>query len=194
LAGPAAPHQQEGAVNPSLRFDILRRDGFTCRYCGRRPPAVVLEVDHIHPKSAGGRDTEANLVTACFSCNRGKRDAVGVLPAPNKPIPAEYPVGFWFHVRRHALGWKPTNGLVDVAYNGYVVAVQGDFVWVNSFDMEDGWQESIVALPRNGWRGWTFFPTNEAMRRAYLYLEVRLGLSDSSDIAAFEADPRQPSL
>lgn len=182
------------SISPTFRFEILRRDGFTCRYCGQKPPTVVLEVDHIHPKSAGGRDTDANLVTACFSCNRGKRDAVGVLPTPNKPTPAEYPVGLWFHVRHFALGWESSNLLVDVAYNGYVVAVQGDHVWVNVFDMRDGWQQSIVALPRNDWRGWTFFPTNEAMRRAYLYLEVRLGLSDADDIAAFERDPSQPSL
>jgi hypothetical protein len=57
----------------SIRFEVFTRDGFTCQYCGRRPPTVVLEVDHIHPRSKGGTDDSLNLITACFACNRGKR-------------------------------------------------------------------------------------------------------------------------
>lgn len=54
------------------RFLILRRDGFTCQYCGKKPPEVSLEVDHIVPRSKGGSDDDGNLITACFDCNRGK--------------------------------------------------------------------------------------------------------------------------
>lgn len=60
------------AVGKSLRFDVFARDGFTCQYCGRRPPDVVLELDHIHPVSKDGPDDILNLITACFDCNRGK--------------------------------------------------------------------------------------------------------------------------
>ena len=66
-----APSGRAG-LSKRLRFEIFKRDQFTCRYCGRRPPDVVLEVDHIHPVSLGGLDTEDNLVTACGDCNRGK--------------------------------------------------------------------------------------------------------------------------
>lgn len=59
-------------IPKSLRFDIFRRDNFTCQYCGRRPPDVVLEVDHITPLSQGGDDDPSNLVTSCYDCNRGK--------------------------------------------------------------------------------------------------------------------------
>lgn len=48
-----------------LRFEVFKRDGFTCQYCGRTPPGVVLEVDHILPSSKGGQTTTANLLTAC---------------------------------------------------------------------------------------------------------------------------------
>lgn len=58
------------------RFAILSRDKFTCQYCGRKPPEVVLEIDHIHPKSQGGKDGIGNLVTACRECNSGKRDSI----------------------------------------------------------------------------------------------------------------------
>lgn len=59
-------------VSKSLRFDIFRRDSFTCQYCGSKPPDVILEIDHITPLSQGGEDDPANLITSCNSCNRGK--------------------------------------------------------------------------------------------------------------------------
>ena len=54
------------------RFAILRRDGFTCQYCGRAAPDVELEMDHVVPRSKGGSDTAENLVTSCKDCNAGK--------------------------------------------------------------------------------------------------------------------------
>ena len=62
------------SVSNSTRFQILQRDGFTCRYCGRSAPDVQLEVDHVEPRSQGGSDEPENLVAACFECNRGKFD------------------------------------------------------------------------------------------------------------------------
>jgi 5-methylcytosine-specific restriction endonuclease McrA len=60
------------AINARLRFAVLNRDGFTCQYCGRSAPGVTLEVDHIQPRSRGGRSRRENLTTACRDCNRGK--------------------------------------------------------------------------------------------------------------------------
>ena len=56
------------------RFEVFKRDRFTCRYCGQTPPQVLLEVDHILPRAAGGGDETENLVTSCQDCNRGKSD------------------------------------------------------------------------------------------------------------------------
>jgi len=62
-------------ISKKLRFDVFKRDGFQCAYCGAHPSeTVVLEVDHIQPVACGGGDEIDNLVTACFACNRGKRD------------------------------------------------------------------------------------------------------------------------
>jgi hypothetical protein len=55
-----------------LRFAILARDQFTCRYCGRKAPDVELHVDHITPLSRGGSDEPDNLGAACSECNAGK--------------------------------------------------------------------------------------------------------------------------
>ena len=60
------------AVSKRTRFEIFKRDKFTCQYCGRRPPDVVLEVDHIVPKVEDGDDDPPNLTTSCQACNRGK--------------------------------------------------------------------------------------------------------------------------
>lgn len=61
-------------ASKKLRFEVFKRDGFQCVYCGRTPPQVVLEADHIEPRSKGGKDDINNLITACFDCNRGKRN------------------------------------------------------------------------------------------------------------------------
>lgn len=63
-------------VTKSKRFEVFKRDQFTCVYCGRKPPSVVLECDHIVPRSAGGSDEMVNLITSCFDCNRGKSDTL----------------------------------------------------------------------------------------------------------------------
>lgn len=68
-------------LTKKVRFDVFKRDGFCCAYCGNKPPTVVLEVDHINPVSAGGSNSIDNLITACFDCNRGKgRHELSVVP------------------------------------------------------------------------------------------------------------------
>lgn len=62
------------SLSVRTRFEVFKRDRFTCAYCGNHPPDVLLEVDHIVPRSAGGSDEMSNLVTACWDCNRGKSD------------------------------------------------------------------------------------------------------------------------
>src|SRR3954467_3894599 len=59
-------------VSRRLRFEILRRDGHVCRYCGAQAPDVALTVDHVMPTALGGSDDPDNLVTACRDCNAGK--------------------------------------------------------------------------------------------------------------------------
>jgi len=60
------------AVSVRQRFEIFKRDNFTCRYCGKKSPEVVLEIDHIVALANGGSDDAMNLATSCWECNRGK--------------------------------------------------------------------------------------------------------------------------
>jgi hypothetical protein len=62
------------ALTKKTRFEVFKRDSFTCQYCGCSSPNVVLNVDHISPVSEGGDNNLLNLITACFGCNAGKSD------------------------------------------------------------------------------------------------------------------------
>ena len=46
------------------RFEIFKRDSFTCQYCGTKAPEAVLQVDHIVPLVEGGDDNMMNLITS----------------------------------------------------------------------------------------------------------------------------------
>jgi len=61
-------------IPKDLRFSILHRDGFRCRYCGHTPSAQKeLRVDHVVSVKDGGALTDPeNLITACNDCNAGK--------------------------------------------------------------------------------------------------------------------------
>jgi hypothetical protein len=59
-------------LSKKIRFEVFKRDRFTCQYCGKSSPDVVLQVDHVHPVSQGGGSDLVNLVTACVDCNAGK--------------------------------------------------------------------------------------------------------------------------
>lgn len=59
-------------ISRTLRFEVLRRDKFTCTYCGAHPPDTTLTIDHVVPVALGGADTPENLRTACAECNGGK--------------------------------------------------------------------------------------------------------------------------
>ncbi len=61
-------------LGKKLRFEVFKRDKFTCQYCGEKAPEVVLNVDYIDPVANGGTNEILNLITSCFSCNSGKSD------------------------------------------------------------------------------------------------------------------------
>ncbi len=54
------------------RRNMYRRDRYTCQYCGATPGSGELSIDHVMPRSRGGRSTFENCVLACTSCNHRK--------------------------------------------------------------------------------------------------------------------------
>jgi hypothetical protein len=88
-ATPDINQQRPKSISWRLRFLVMRRDDFKCRFCGRSPafvPGLQLHVDHVHPSSKGGPSTLENLQTLCQQCNIGKSD----LPAPVTDPPGSH--------------------------------------------------------------------------------------------------------
>jgi 5-methylcytosine-specific restriction endonuclease McrA len=56
------------------RRNIYKRDHYTCQYCGVQPGTEELTIDHVVPRSRGGRSTWENCVLACVACNGAKAD------------------------------------------------------------------------------------------------------------------------
>jgi hypothetical protein len=59
-------------LSKAIRFEVFKRDSFTCQYCGRKAPEVILPVDHIQAVAGGGTNSITNLITSCRDCNSGK--------------------------------------------------------------------------------------------------------------------------
>lgn len=57
------------SIPTKLRWDIWKRDNFTCQHCGSRK---YLTIDHIIPECKGGKTTLSNLQTLCKKCNSKK--------------------------------------------------------------------------------------------------------------------------
>lgn len=71
----ASKAHQRSLMSDSLRYDILKRDGFRCVLCGRTAnDGAKLHVDHIKPIAKGGKTVTNNLRTLCDQCNLGKSD------------------------------------------------------------------------------------------------------------------------
>ncbi|NLI63013.1 MAG: HNH endonuclease [Methanosarcinaceae archaeon] len=67
--------RERSKLSHSLRYDILKRDGFRCQICGKTAnDGIKLEVDHIKPVSKGGKTKKGNLRALCNICNSGKTD------------------------------------------------------------------------------------------------------------------------
>lgn len=69
-------HRRRGRrpVSGSVRYEVLKRAKFRCELCGVSAEEKNLEVDHIHPKSLGGKDDLSNFQALCYTCNSQKRN------------------------------------------------------------------------------------------------------------------------
>ena len=68
------PTFRNRAPTPKLRMQVLKRDGYRCCICGRRPTEnadVELHIHHVRPWAHGGITAERNLITLCHTCHNG---------------------------------------------------------------------------------------------------------------------------
>lgn len=81
-------------IDWELRIAVLERDGYQCRYCGKKHGP--FELDHVYPESKGGETILENLVVACKKCNREKSAGVGLWP---------YPIGYFDGYKLSPMDW-----------------------------------------------------------------------------------------
>lgn len=69
-------HRRRGhrPISGSIRYEVLSRARGRCELCGITNEEKMLEVDHIFPKSLGGKDDLSNYQALCYSCNAAKRN------------------------------------------------------------------------------------------------------------------------
>jgi 5-methylcytosine-specific restriction endonuclease McrA len=100
-------------AQPSIAFNkknILKRDAHICQYCGRNG-GERMTIDHVIPKSLGGRTVWENVVSACRACNLKKGNkpleemGMRLLRRPTKPLSFFY-LGILAHASQHLEVWS----------------------------------------------------------------------------------------
>ncbi|MCL5037260.1 MAG: HNH endonuclease [Chloroflexi bacterium] len=93
---------------PLTRKNVLLRDDFTCQYCGKRS-MKGMTVDHVIPRSLGGKTEWENVACACKECNnikKNRRPGEASLKLSRKPIePPIRPPGL-FTKENYPLEWR----------------------------------------------------------------------------------------
>lgn len=102
------------------RQNIFLRDKNTCQYCGQKKPRVDLNLDHVVPRSQGGRTSWTNVVCSCIRCNlkKGGRTPeeanMALLSEPKRPT--------WSPFERQGEqevayeDWRPFLNMADASY------------------------------------------------------------------------------
>ncbi len=99
------------------RKGIYERDDYTCQYCGKKFESEDLNLDHVEPRSRGGKNTWENLVCSCIECNRKKKArtpkeaGMHLLSVPQKPKP-----NFGFKAPRTPKRYKDWDSFVSDVY------------------------------------------------------------------------------
>ncbi len=101
------------------RMNILLRDKFTCQYCGKKFKKSDLNIDHVIPRSRGGKTHWENIVASCIPCNlkKGgrlpKEAGMKLLHKPVKPYQTPF-AGLQMYAARDE--WRPFFSIVDFSY------------------------------------------------------------------------------
>ena len=101
------------------RQNIYLRDKNTCQYCGQRLPRSELNLDHVIPRSRGGRTTWENIVCSCIDCNLDKggrtpqEAGMSLLRRPGRPRWSPFERGEGKYTYED---WRPFLNLADASY------------------------------------------------------------------------------
>ena len=102
------------------RYNIFRRDRSECQYCRKPFPKNELTIDHVHPKSLGGKTIWENVVCCCITCNRKKGS--NILSSTNMKLAVKPNKPSWELLSNLYLQtikfdeWKPFLSSVETSY------------------------------------------------------------------------------
>ena len=102
------------------RINIYARDRNTCQYCGGGFLRSELNLDHVIPRTQGGRSTWSNVVCSCIGCNRKKggrtpaQAGISLIRRPQRPRWS--PVLSVVNGREGYPEWRPFLSIVDASY------------------------------------------------------------------------------
>jgi 5-methylcytosine-specific restriction endonuclease McrA len=102
------------------RINIFRRDKNRCQYCGKIFPRNELSIDHVMPRSYGGRSTWENVVCACYQCNKKKggrtpvEASMKMMSQPRKPRWSPFMRVSLQEISRKE--WMPFLTMLDLSY------------------------------------------------------------------------------
>jgi 5-methylcytosine-specific restriction endonuclease McrA len=108
------------------RVNVFARDKFTCQYCGDKPPRSQLNLDHVVPRSLGGKTSWENVVCSCVECNRRKggrtpeQARLRLRRAPSRPRWTPLMNLMVSNVRYNE--WRPFLSIVDGGHRSAGVA------------------------------------------------------------------------
>jgi hypothetical protein len=120
-------------VTKRTRYEVLKRDNHTCRYCGGTAPDAVLTVDHVTPVALGGTDNPDNLVAACRDCNAGKSST-----SPGAPLVE--------NVKQDALRWAAA-----IEQASALLASDTDERYKLNSEFQDLWSELCIGYGAKHW-------------------------------------------
>ena len=110
-------HSKEVKFN---RYNIFKRDRSVCQYCKNSFPKNELSIDHVVPKSLGGKTTWENVVCCCLTCNRRKGSnflSETAMSLSTKPIKPSWELLSNIYLRTVKFEeWKPFLSSVDTSY------------------------------------------------------------------------------
>lgn len=159
------------ALSKKTRFEVFKRDGFTCQYCGATPPKVILHVDHVVAVAEGGENDTDNLVTSCESCNLGKgarpldsvpvslRDKASIVAEAEEQLRGYHAIIQDKRKRIHDETWQVASTFMD--HHRLEDITKNEFQSIKNFVEQLGYHETDesmeLALARKPWSRWTSF-------------------------------------
>ena len=128
------------AVSKRTRFEVLKRDEYTCRYC--RSKDGELTIDHVVPVALGGGDGPENLVAACRDCNAGKSSST---PQDESVKDVDAASVAWSAAMKRAAEIRAERRSV---VDEYVAAF--DRIWSDLWKLPWNYDQSLEALMKAG--------------------------------------------